>query len=110
MEKSLFYQIFNDLLDSCHHQDEEKRHEGGPATSGRHIRDLLRKTQRCDGQSEALPNEKDKKEFLSSSNMRENTVHERLCQDNDTIDVQHNTFTWLLLFLFCSCFHYINVI
>lgn len=40
---SLSYQILNDLLDGCHHQDEEQRHQCGPATSGRHIWDLLEK-------------------------------------------------------------------
>lgn len=86
MEKWLSYQIFNNLLDSGHHQDEEKRHKGGPATSGRHIGDLLRKIPRWDGQ---------KSENLTVVTSRENNVHERPCQYN-TIDLQHKTFIWLL--------------
>lgn len=49
--KLMTYQIFNDLLDSGHDQDEEKRHQGGPATSGRHIGDLLRERPRWEVQS-----------------------------------------------------------
>lgn len=41
----LSYQILNDLLDSSHHQDEEQWHQCGPATSGRHVWDLLKETQ-----------------------------------------------------------------
>lgn len=98
MEKSLSYQIFNDLLDGGHHQDEEKRHQGGPATSGRHIGDLLGKIQRWEIFSVKfwLPKyiitgrkniKKKKSENKTVVTSRENTVRKRFCQYYATIDL-----------------------
>lgn len=95
MEKSLSYQIFNDLLDGGHHQDEEKRHQGGPATSGRHIGDLLGKMRNFLSQVLASKvhyyrtkkHKKKKSENKTVVTSRENTVRKRFCQYYATIDL-----------------------
>lgn len=38
------HQILDHLLHCCHHQDEEQRHQRGPSSSRRNIRNLLKHT------------------------------------------------------------------